>query len=128
MPLPRQGQYIARTTIMFAVSASHARAWGFGRMASVDNPKASKATKYGFLNAILYMAPASSADGTFNLCANAGSCVALCLGRESGQAAIRKAGQERTPYMDGRGKWIWLTPKGNKARRDESGFVVRLAA
>jgi hypothetical protein len=275
MPLPRQGQYIARTTIMFAVSASHARAWGFGRMASVDNPKASKATKYGFLNAILYMAPASSADGTFNLCANAGSCVALCLGRESGQAAIRKAGQEnpvtmarakraiafmrdrvefmaeverdvarlsalatrmnlvlcyrfngstdigygvlrqliegnphvlfidytknpgkmaqylagrfapnyhvtfsldrgtasvasnerlalrflaqggnvtvvstaprpeswqgfptvdgdthdiRTPDMDGRGRWIWLTPKGLKARRDESGFVVRLAA
>lgn len=79
---------------MYAVTAAHARAWGFGRMASVNNPKASKATKYGYLNAILYMAPADSADGTFNLCANAGSCKALCLGRESGRAAIRKEGTE----------------------------------
>lgn len=37
--------------------AEHARQWGFATLASIDNPKASKATAYGFLNAILYMAP-----------------------------------------------------------------------
>jgi hypothetical protein len=34
----------------------------------------------------------------------------------------------RTPEMDGRGKVIWLTPKGGKAKADSSGFVLRVAA
>jgi len=45
------------------VTAEHARQWGFKTLASVDNPKASKATKFGFLNAILYMAPADRGRG-----------------------------------------------------------------
>jgi hypothetical protein len=69
-----------------------ARRWGFSKLASIDNPKASKATAYGYLNAILYMAPAATA-GVGNLCPHAGSCASLCLGSESGQAAMRKAGQ-----------------------------------
>jgi hypothetical protein len=34
----------------------------------------------------------------------------------------------RTPAMDGRGVVIGLTPKGAKAKRDTSGFIVRTAA
>lgn len=86
------------------VSVAHKRAWGFTTLASVTNPKASKATKVGYLNGILYLAPASSADGTFNLCPFAGACVNLCLGRESGQAAIRKAGEHDNYTTQVRGK------------------------
>jgi TolB-like protein len=54
----------------------------------MDNPKAVKARGYGYLNAINYMAPASS-GGVGNLCPHASpGCIALCLGRESGQAAM----------------------------------------
>lgn len=70
------------------VSNSHSVAWGFTTLSSADNPKAAKAAKYGYLNAILYMAPADSANGEFNLCIHAGACKALCLGEHSGQAAI----------------------------------------
>ena len=60
----------------------------FKRFFSVDSPKAIKASKYGYLNAINYMAPAESA-GVGNLCSHASAgCIALCLGRESGQAAM----------------------------------------
>jgi hypothetical protein len=59
------------------------------RIFSTDSPKAIKASKYGYLNAIHYLAPAASADGTFNLCPNASDgCIALCLGRYSGQASM----------------------------------------
>lgn len=60
----------------------------FPRFFSMDNPKAVKARGYGYLNAINYMAPASS-GGVGNLCPHASpGCIALCLGRESGQAAM----------------------------------------
>ena len=61
--------------------------WGFQLMASIENPKGRKAREIGYLNAILYMAPASTA-GVGNLCPFAGSCAKLCLGEHSGQAAI----------------------------------------
>lgn len=55
---------------------------------SVDSPKAIKAAKWNYLNAINYMAPHKSA-GVGNLCSHASpACIALCLGRESGQAAM----------------------------------------
>lgn len=57
------------------------------RIFSVDSPKAVKAMKFGWLNAIHYMAPADSA-GVGNLCPFAGACKALCLGKYSGQAAM----------------------------------------
>jgi hypothetical protein len=78
-----------------SLPAALAQRWGFHRMASVDNPKASKATAYGYLNAILYMAPADSA-GVGNLCPHAGTCAALCLGEHSGQAAIGAAEKNAT--------------------------------
>lgn len=60
----------------------------FPRLFSVDNPKAAKASGYGWLNAIHYMAPYTMA-GVGNLCPNASpQCVALCLGHYSGQAGM----------------------------------------
>lgn len=63
----------------------------FKRFFSFDSPKAIKAAKYRYLNAINYMAPHKSA-GVGNLCPDAtGPCIALCLGRESGQASMVSA-------------------------------------
>jgi hypothetical protein len=58
------------------------------RIFSTDSAKAAKATGFGYLNAIQYIAPADTA-GVGNLCPNASpQCKALCLGTYSGQAAI----------------------------------------
>lgn len=63
----------------------------FKRFFSFDSPKAIKANKYNYLNAINYMAPAESA-GVGNLCSHASpGCILLCLGRESGQASMVSA-------------------------------------
>ena len=75
-----------------------AQRWGFSLMASIDNPKARKATAYGYLNAILYMAPSDSA-GVGNLCPHSGACRELCLGEHSGQAAIRKEGEDNAATL-----------------------------
>jgi hypothetical protein len=58
------------------------------RFFSVDSPKAIKAQALGWLNAINYMAPAST-GGVGNLCPHASpGCLALCLGWYSGQAGM----------------------------------------
>ena len=63
----------------------------FRRFFSVDNPKALKAQKLGWLNAINYMAPHRLA-GVGDLCGNASvGCIALCLGEHSGNAALYPA-------------------------------------
>jgi len=60
----------------------------FEKMLSTDNPKAAKASGYGYLNAINYMAPHTS-GGVGNLCSHASeACIDLCLGEHSGQAAM----------------------------------------
>ena len=60
----------------------------FPRIFSTDSAKAIKAGGYGYLNAIHYMAPASTA-GVGNLCVSASpECIAICLGTYSGQAAM----------------------------------------
>lgn len=70
----------------------------FTRMFSTDSAKAIKASKFGYFNGINYMAPAKFAadwlDAKFGtVCANSTpACEAICLGTESGQAAIRKEG------------------------------------
>jgi hypothetical protein len=56
------------------------------RIFSTDSPKAIKANKFGYINAIHYMAPHKSA-GVGNLCSHASlGCIALCLGEHSGAA------------------------------------------
>lgn len=65
-----------------------AKANYFPRLFSTDSAKAIKANGFGYLNAIHYMAPHSSA-GVGNLCSHASpQCIALCLGTHSGQAAM----------------------------------------
>ena len=60
----------------------------FKRFLSMDNPKAIKAQAYGYLNAINYMAPHTSA-GVGDLCGKASQgCIRICLGEHSGQAAM----------------------------------------
>ena len=63
----------------------------FRRFFSCDNPKAIKAQKLGWMNAINYMAPHRSAQ-VGDLCGNASpGCIALCLGEHSGNAALYQA-------------------------------------
>ena len=63
----------------------------FRRFFSCDNPKAIKAQKLGWMNAINYMAPHRSAH-VGDLCGNASpGCIALCLGEHSGNAALYPA-------------------------------------
>jgi hypothetical protein len=55
---------------------------------SVDNPKSSKAQKYGYLNGIHYLAPATLA-GVGNVCGHESTgCKSLCLGQYSGAAVM----------------------------------------
>ena len=57
------------------------------RIFSIDSAKAIKAQKYGYLNAIHYMAPATMSG--FNLCPHASpSCLSACLGWTSGHAGM----------------------------------------
>ena len=63
------------------------------RIFSIDDGKAAKAQGFDHINAIHYMAPGRVA-GVGNLCPGMSpACEALCLGTESGQAAMRKAGE-----------------------------------
>ena len=60
----------------------------FTKFFSTDSAKAIKAEKFGYLNAINYMAPHST-GGAGNLCPHSSAgCRALCLGMYSGQAAM----------------------------------------
>lgn len=60
----------------------------FPRLFSTDNAKAAKASGFGYLNAVHYMAP-YDLGGAGNLCSHASAqCIALCLGHYSGQAAM----------------------------------------
>jgi len=60
----------------------------FTKFFSTDSAKAIKADKYGYLNAINYMAPHST-GGVGNLCPDSSAgCRDLCLGMYSGQAAM----------------------------------------
>lgn len=65
------------------------------RMFARFSPKAEKAKAYGYLNAILYLAPAEYA-GVGNLCPHASpACRAACLGLHSGQASMVKSERKR---------------------------------
>ena len=60
----------------------------FTKFFSTDSAKAIKAEKFGYLNAINYMAPHTTA-GAGNLCPHSSAgCRSLCLGMYSGQAAM----------------------------------------
>lgn len=81
------------------------------RIFSLDNPKAIKAQKYGWLNAIHYMAPHGLAN-VGNLCPHASpGCIALCLGQHSGAAiyypsVLRSRIAKAKRFMRDRKKYI----------------------
>jgi hypothetical protein len=78
----------------------------FKKFFSIDDGKAVKAQKnaQGWLNAINYMAPAETA-GVGNRCPfSSAGCRALCLGTESGQAAMRKEGEDNATTLSRKAK------------------------
>lgn len=113
----------------------------FPNFFSTDSPKAIKSRKYGYLNAINYMAPADTA-GVGNLCPHASvGCKALCLGWFSGQADMVKDGQlndarrsriakaklfmsDRKAFIDEMWKGLWRAK--TKSVREGLKLCVRL--
>lgn len=72
------------------------------RMFSTENPKAAKSVAYGYLNAILYLAPHSFA-GVGNLCPKASQgCIKSCLGLYSGRAGMVKPSTGTNVVRDAR--------------------------
>jgi hypothetical protein len=89
------------------------------RLFSCDSPKAIKADKFGFINAILYMAPHKLA-GVGNLCSHASpGCIALCLGHYSGQASM-VSDLERDDNSVRRSR----REKAQRFMRDRAAFVA----
>jgi len=79
------------------------------RIYSTDSAKAIKAQEFGVINGIHYMAPHNSAaiDGgkQFTLCVSASpTCIDLCLGMHSGQAAMRKEGEDNATTLSRKAK------------------------
>src|SRR5262245_1403368 len=75
----------------------------FPRFFSTDSAKAEKAESFGYLNGINYMSPSKSGGVILksgriaDLCTDASpECIALCLGLESGQAAMVPVGGTNT--------------------------------
>jgi hypothetical protein len=102
---------------------------------SLDNPKALKAQKFGYLNAIHYLAPATLA-GVGNVCGNeSAGCVDLCLGQHSGAAMLyprvmqsriaktRAFMGNRLEYMDAICKAIALVQK--QSEKESMRLAVR---
>jgi hypothetical protein len=97
----------------------------FARFFSLESPKAIKARSYGYLNAINYMAPAST-GGAGNLCPHASAgCLALCLGWYSGQAAMLSNAELETGSNSVRRSRV---AKAQLFMRDRKAFVAELIA
>ena len=91
----------------------------FKRFFSVDSPKAIKANSFGWLNAINYMAPSDTA-GFGDFCPDAtDGCKAVCLGEHSGQAAMRKEGQDNAVTLSRKNKIAYFM-------RDRAGFFAEM--
>jgi len=115
----------------------------FPRLFSTDSAKAAKASGFGYLNAIHYIAPATL-GGAGNMCSHYTlACLYNCLGWQSGQASMVKdldAGmnnvresrklkaqlfmKDRAEYMNRLARDIVALDK--KARRDGLELCVRL--
>jgi len=88
----------------------------FRRFFSVDSPKAIKANSFGWLNAINYMAPAATA-GLGDFCPDAtDGCRSICLGEHSGQAAMRKDGEDNRITLSRKNKIAYFM-------RDRQAFL-----
>jgi hypothetical protein len=95
----------------------------FQRFFSLDSAKAIKARKYGYLNAINYMAPADT-GGRGNLCPHASAgCKALCLGWYSGQAGMVAKANEDTAVNNVRAS---RKAKVEMFMRDRRAFMAEM--
>jgi len=93
----------------------------FKRFFSVDSPKAIKANEFGYLNAINYMAPARTA-GYGDMCPDASNgCKSICLGEHSGQAAMRKDGEDNAVTLSRKNKIIYFMS-------DRKAFMAEMVA
>ncbi len=93
----------------------------FTQFFSLDSPKAIKARGFGYMNAINYMAPASTA-GVGDMCPwSSVACRALCLGEHSGQASMRKEGEDNATTLSRKAKTVMFM-------RARAAFMKELAA
>lgn len=94
----------------------------FPRLFSTDSAKAAKASGYGYLNAIHYVAP-FTLGGAGNLCSHATiACYLNCLGWQSGQAAMVKDLDNDTNSVRESRKL-----KAQLFMRDRANYMNRLA-
>jgi hypothetical protein len=96
----------------------------FTRCFSLDSAKAIKARKYGYLNAINYMAPTDIAN-VGNLCPHASpGCKALCLGWFSGQAGMVRGNRKRGLNSVRKSR----VAKARMFMRDRAAFMAEMVA
>jgi hypothetical protein len=106
---------------MRANTMESALSYHFTQFFSLDSPKAIKARAFGYMNAINYMAPASTA-GVGDMCPwSSVACRALCLGEHSGQAAMHAPGKDNACTLSRKAKTVMFM-------RDRAAFMRELAA
>ena len=106
---------------MRATTTESAVSYHFTQFFSLDSPKAIKARSFGYMNAINYMAPASTA-GVGDMCPwSSVACRALCLGEHSGQAAMHKEGEDNACTLSRKAKTMMFM-------RERATFMRELAA
>jgi hypothetical protein len=96
----------------------------FSHFFSLDSAKAIKARSFGYMNAINYMAPASTA-GVGDMCPwSSAACRALCLGEHSGQAAMHKEGETNSVLESRKAKTImFMRARATFMRELEAGIA-----
>ena len=98
----------------------------FKRFFSVDSPKAIKASGFGYLNAINYMAPART-GGHGDMCSDASlGCIAICLGEHSGQAAMRKEGEDNKVTLSRKNKVAYFMTERHAFLNEACYHIERL--
>ena len=110
-----------------AVMLQRDRRWQFTQFFSLDSPKAIKARAFGYMNAINYMAPASTA-GVGDMCPwSSVACRALCLGEHSGQAAMHAEGQDNACLRSRKAKTIMFMKARAQFMRELAAGIGRAA-
>ena len=97
----------------------------FSQFFSLDSPKAIKARAFGWMNAINYMAPASTA-GVGDMCPwSSAACRALCLGEHSGQASMHKQGEDNACLRSRKAKTVMFMHERAQFMRELAAGIGR---
>ena len=100
-------------------------AYAFSQFFSLDSPKAIKARAFGYMNAINYMSPASTA-GVGDMCPwSSAACRALCLGEHSGQAAMHAEGETNAVLESRKRKTIMFMRERARFFRELHAGIAR---